>query len=456
MYYQLRSFIVRSVFLIIAIGVLSSCATAIDVGETDDSGWLNHVIAADKRGAFDAGPFPNGVACKGPAADEAFGVCQLNAVMGSLEKRIETAGDDCGRARDQTKLMVDSGIHPIFLTWRSTLVDSYVDQTLNVRAGRRIDAAEEDKFWRETFPKSAAPLILIQDLAVAIVHAPATWVTLLGGFMSRQFSRRGGVKPEDKENRQVTELQCSEERLSFGVAARGPLADAITFPVRGVTGPVVDVFGDSAWANMRRVACATLRPELPDAKDITRTEERGDGPFAKFASRFEQLLDTEIGGGRTYADRVEVSLVGHSMGAMIANDMVRDFDLGYTNIVYLGAASSIRHFYNTVVPYLETSESTRFFNLMLNPANENRQLTRLGILPRGSLLEWIDNMFEEADSPFDRTLGKWVNLEPVVDAFPDDASKQMTFKVFGLDQDTPVSHGEFSEVLYQRGRRCLF
>ena len=78
------------------------------------------------------------------------------------------------------------------------------------------------------------------------------------------------------------------------------------------------------------------------------------------------------------------------MGAIIANEIVRVFPkLPYKNIVYMGAASSIRDFRMSVEPVLQSDShpNLRFYNLSLHPYAEVYEINRGGLSPLGSLLE---------------------------------------------------------------------
>ena len=52
----------------------------------------------------------------------------------------------------------------------------------------------------------------------------------------------------------------------------------------------------------------------------------------------------------------------------------------------------------------------RFYILSLHPEAEARDLEVSGAAPVGSLVEWIDDIFETPVTPIDRTLGKWQNV----------------------------------------------
>ena len=115
----------------------------------------------------------------------------------------------------------------------------------------------------------------------------------------------------------------------------------------------------------------------------------------------------------------EITLIGHSMGTIVLNELLRVYPrLPYENIVYMAAASSMSDFYRSVIPLLEKDKEgdgkkrgLRFYSLLLHPYAEATERFAGGMAPDGSLLEWVDNMYERPKTIFDRTLGKWRNLK---------------------------------------------
>ena len=100
------------------------------------------------------------------------------------------------------------------------------------------------------------------------------------------------------------------------------------------------------------------------------------------------------------------------MGAIVANEIVRSFGgLPFPRIVYMAAACSIRDFIESVAQFMlrNPNEST-FHNLCLDPEAEVRELNVRSLSPRGSLLQWIDQFFQEPDATPERVLGKWVSI----------------------------------------------
>jgi len=163
--------------------------------------------------------------------------------------------------------------------------------------------------------------------------------------------------------------------------------------------------------------------------------------------------------------KYEITLIGHSMGAILLNDMIRMFnDLPYKNIVYMGAACSIRDLETSVIPYLQKDSTAQFYNLSLHPLAEKREINYGDIPSRGSLLAWIDNFYASPQTHLDRTLGQWQNIIQATHIFPESVKGQVTLKAFGLrafglgknpqrrqvlkdatNQTGPNAHAEFND-----------
>ena len=143
-----------------------------------------------------------------------------------------------------------------------------------------------------------------------------------------------------------------------------------------------------------------------------------------------------------------------SFGGFGLNEVIRVYDtLPYKNIVYMGAACSIREWAALTLPYLTDHTESRFVNLCLHPIAEPREIAAIGRLPigdlisRGSLLEWIDDMFSSPNDILDRRLGKWDNILQATHIIEDPGVRpRITLKAFDVDSggQKPQRHGEFN------------
>jgi pimeloyl-ACP methyl ester carboxylesterase len=94
--------------------------------------------------------------------------------------------------------------------------------------------------------------------------------------------------------------------------------------------------------------------------------------------------------------RPPITLIGHSMGAIVVNHILRNFpDLPYRNVVFMGAAASVRDTIAAldVVMRTDPDAGLRFYNLSLHQEAEANEVGYFGTVSKGSLLEWVDRMY---------------------------------------------------------------
>jgi len=121
-------------------------------------------------------------------------------------------------------------------------------------------------------------------------------------------------------------------------------------------------------------------------------------------------------------------------------------------VVYLGSAASVADSLRALLAYLEEHPDTDFFNLMLHPRAEDRERSAYGFAPDGSLLVWIDSMYEHPHSFVERTFGRWDNVKPAMHLIPgpddsDDARalrNRMHFRVLAVE-DGPTTRGSLND-----------
>src|SRR5207244_6474714 len=79
---------------------------------------------------------------------------------------------------------------------------------------------------------------------------------------------------------------------------------------------------------------------------------------------------------------------------------------------------------------------THFNNLCLHDDAENSEKNpgEFDLSQRGSLLTWIDTLYQSPESENDRTFGRWVNAILATDDFPSDILDRITIKEFGRDR----------------------
>ena len=336
-------------------------------------------------------------------------------------------------------------IYPIFINWRSGYQDSYKDHLAHVRNGRVYDKA----------PLSS-PLYLVTDLAQAIVTTPKSWLTEANHALdsSRLRSKKYITKARNECQRQQSALTGNIRFHCVGNPAKTLYEDkkrsllwTLTGPVKLLTTPLTNTLGNPAWNIMQRrtKTLFDISSHEPEKKnncingDRTR---RGDGALSQFMLALEQFAVKHDGD-------YKINLIGHSMGAAAVTEVLNRFpELQLDNIVFMAAAVSSRDALNAVVPYLNHYKQTNFYNLILAPQNEEYELSAYGLVPSGSLLVWIDNMFEQPDTVLDRTFGRWSNFTSTVSRFPASMRTRVHVKMFGYDDEQekscwPQKHGDF-------------
>jgi hypothetical protein len=88
---------------------------------------------------------------------------------------------------------------------------------------------------------------------------------------------------------------------------------------------------------------------------------------------------------------------------------------------------------------------------MLHPLNDAREREYGGAVPSGSLLMWIDEMYNVAKTPDDKVFGFWPTAKSARRMFGRAAQKQTLYRVFSRpqsakkDHTNPIEHGQFNE-----------
>jgi len=226
----------------------------------------------------------------------------------------------------------------------------------------------------------------------------------------------------------------------------------------------------------------TRRPPVPTARFIDQLNYTGrKGAVWHFTSQLEENLVK-----RDSKNQPTLTIIGHSMGAIVACEMLERFHrLAVDNVVLMAAACSIRDFKDKIIPYFQEQElradfakvapgqtklyapliKTHLYNLCLNDTAEHIEPNpgQLDLSQRGSLLTWIDTLYQSPESENDRTFGRWVNAVLSTDDIPSNLLDRISIKSFGMDRprkenstvytevesatkviDEPTKHGEFT------------
>jgi hypothetical protein len=381
------------------------------------------------------------------------------------------------------KIMDDSGgtsqgngtekFYPVFLAWNSGFGSSYCAYVSNHRRG-----LYRDEWWRWAL----SPFAVAYTLTGAVARTPLSLVDQLTSLNQTRDSWFYGTSASARRAASAGEF-LSPIASSGDPAFGGPPGDdrssrerfwsrtksVVGFPARIVTTPLVDGLGTPAWDVMKARAHWWTdrgighREADPDGKfqrmwrtvshdDYLKTvnglptDQRPivDGSEAGVALRFANALEDSV---REFSPQKgkepELTLVGHSMGAIVINDILRlappTFKQRVKRVIFMAGADSIGNTEKALVPFLKEQENARFYNLTLHPVMESHE-THFYVSPRGTLLEWIDAMFANPVIWEDRTIGRWSNAVLSARKFKGFDKNRVTFKYFPINECTACSY----------------
>jgi len=338
--------------------------------------------------------------------------------------------------------------YPIFFNWEASMFGAYFHHLFAVRQGRETKVLG----W------PSAPILLTVELVSGIVRAPVVWGYQVKNRWVSEFPDSGRFERNARETHEkLTTLQggidivdtsrydpADQKKLSRSTPFRF-LKGVIQAPFQLMISPWLASLGTPAWTNyLRRTYSAIRRPEdfdrslkhpMRGAAPI-KMDSKGSGALSILMREFQK----EFTGDR----EVELTLIGHSTGAVIVNHLIEAFpDETYRNIVYLASAVRFSDFARVVIPYLKPKEraASCFVNVSLDTYSESREV-HWGITPSGSLLEWLDVYFTDPASDTDRIMGKWVNLMATQHVIPESVRSQMRFVKLPYDKKAyPQEHG---------------
>ncbi|MEZ5962721.1 MAG: hypothetical protein R3F56_02630 [Planctomycetota bacterium] len=357
-----------------------------------------------------------------------------------------------------------SAPHAIFITWPSGAWSTWTDHLLRIRQGER---------WPRWLGYLTAPLILVTDVAKSIAVAPKTlfyqWYldARVAGKVAFDVDLSQAMADEPLL---VEAAAAAGYHLRRGSYRRGFLTQAGRFVTYWLSQPpkvffqvfALNGLGQGAWEVMLHRTRALFHapdefdlsgPEAGDPRAAARQVEGRDGQ--RLRAFFDELY-VRTCRDPTEADRCwNITLVGHSMGAIVLNEVLAAYpELPVRNLVYMAPACSLRDLEKVVVPYLEKHSDCRFFLLTLHPIAEADEcysvLPYYDLLPRGSLLEWIDNWYTTPPSMLDRVAGKWLNVVPALQIFKN-VRARVYIKSFDVGNGAaPQKHGDFNSFDFWR------
>jgi len=419
-------------------------------------------------------------------------------IHGGLNEQKQTVE----RATKLTKLIMQekgNEYYPIFINWDSSWFSSYYDHLFHLRQGEYVD------LWHvKSLP--LAPFYFAADLVRGVVQAPMVWAAELGkleieeglqdvfesdvalpfgstieddykrvacelmrdaGVTQKGYCKRYSAMPGSVPSPagQVVSIgEGDDHREFFPEMFLSGLGWTLTLPTKIISAPLIESFGENAWNTMLRRTHMLFQTEKEFAEQATGPYRPAAGAVAIFLRRLAKEIAAS---GKK--DDWDITLVGHSMGTIIANEMLRDFgDLPFNNILYMGGASTIRDYEDSVFPYLKKNPNAKVYHLTLLEAAEERERQDLTIpntqlsIPyfdpavRGSLLVWIDDLLANPMTYLDRTLGSYANLMLAVHDTPNDIRGRINIKAFsaGACASAPQKHGEIANNFYFWRERC--
>ena len=417
----------------------------------------------------------------------------LNSQVDSLERIVGCIKDENKPLYEKIK---DNGYYPIFINWKSSLLSSYAEHLISLRQGET----------HEYYGLLTSPVVFAADVS----RGSSRWLTVSGNLLTNDIqtiprNRNEIVDDSDaddsnKADKVAKQLLClkynevkekdyskaiscindkvnDKERVQFGVAPRfwkfeyqnikghRPEKEAnntnlfpvvigddkrellemtenfstwtVTYPFKLLSAPVIDAFGSSAWDVMLRRTDLLFHPEDESTSLIPTDDDLKGLPY------FFDSLEKTIGKEKNW----EITLVGHSMGTIVANKIIKEFGdkLPIKKIVYLASADTIQNYEEAVYPYLKSHENTDIYHFVLHPvAEESEQFWYLP--PRGSLLVWIDNFLSKPLSSKQRTAGRYDNLLPNLHNAPDKIRGRIHLRVFSAgdsaEDKNPQTHSD--------------
>jgi len=373
----------------------------------------------------------------------------LNTQVGTIE-----------RAVDLNKSIEAAGYFPIFVNWQSSLVSSYRDHLIFIRQG-------QDLGW---WGVPLAPFYLLTDVARSVARAPVVWVFQLWNdiqswpMVTPPSDTDAGRIVADVKKEGIIDLAEGDDKRDTAEMVSSGLSWVVTAPTKLLISPFLDAFGKSAWDIMLRRTDLLYHTdgEFSTESDVAKEAhlEKGyqsvqaDGGLSVFMRRLQAEIAQHDG-----ADKWDITLVGHSMGTIVLNHMIRDFGtspsgtMPFNRIVYMAAAATVKDYEDSIFPYLAKNLDAEFYHLTLQERAEVRDrwepIRYVDLPPRGSLLVWVDEFLANPGTLHDRTVGRFTNLTVALHDTPQELRRRIHIKEFNVGASflgtDPQKHGDFTD-----------
>lgn len=341
-------------------------------------------------------------------------------------------------------IMQSSDYYPVCVVWASSLFNSYFDHLFWIRRGARDPV----------MGPALAPFYLLADIGRAFTRLPITLA--YHGYHVADDIVFEPLDDEEENAADDAEIAAQHIRAASGTdnSSRSlrvlrRVVYTLGFPFRVITVPLIDACGKNAWDVMVARTRTTMRVsytlDVPDDRTLDVNFAPPDGALALLASALLSFTSND--------SRYAYTLIGHSLGTLLANELVRTFpELPCRNIVHMGSAASLRDTALNLAPYLQRHPNCTFYNLCLHEHADQNEYMWLMFLPRGSILEWIDSFLSDPLALDDLTIGKWNNALRTLPTIKGPLRHQVVIKAFGINDpvfnrlngSSPEKHTDFS------------
>ncbi|ETR65009.1 MAG: hypothetical protein OMM_14965, partial [Candidatus Magnetoglobus multicellularis str. Araruama] len=213
-----------------------------------------------------------------------------------------------------------------------------------------------------TFGCITFPFELVADFGRGISRTPSIWWHRINFYLKALFCYNNFcIYPDEKnahlvndklknntqfaETPELTDKRCLGRQIADAIFGLFELAVGL-----GTT-PVVDSFGTGSWDMMKRRTEIMFTKAMPldsDYKNLTKYCELRQGAMKMFLDQLKGKHELEI------------TLVAHSMGTIVANKIIREWpSIRFSRIIYMGAACSIEDFSNSFKFYIEKNKKNQ-------------------------------------------------------------------------------------------------
>ena len=337
-------------------------------------------------------------------------------------------------------MILKDGYYPVFINWDSNMKRAYVEQLLRIRSGlyeKRALTTAPFKLLGDAL-QSFANLLPAWGLQVRLMVRSSRWNTY------KTMENLGRFQPPPPN----IEVELGGWRPGWTFWRLLQLIPAFLFQILIVL-PIVGLWVPRAWDNLlRRVRAMYRAPREFDPKLADPDYEMPDGTEFKARDGAMALFLDEL--AKTVEQRgMKVTVIAHSMGAMVANEALNHAsELPYESIVYMAPACGVRKFARAVQPILERrAGSAEAYVLTLHPRVEAGQRDLKGWIG-GSVLEWLEGILTPPSTYLDRMLGKWDNVLRTLHIYEPAVREMIHVKGFpydGKNRVKPYKHVHFND-----------